>query len=484
LPQDATFDLSQRMMTIGAGIERPRPTLACPTSAAYAHFLGIGGTGMRALATVLQARGWRVSGSDRCAESHVQIDVNGWPVVPDGVRHVDFSDVDLLIASDAIHDAHPLRRRAKTLGVPVKSYAEMLGGLLDGQRGAAIAGTHGKSTTTAMTAETLIAAGLDPTVVCGAVPLGDWSATGGRAGREDVVLVEACEFRRNFLHLRPHIAVLTGIEPDHFDCYQTTAQLERGFCEFAGNVDARGVLIVRRDCQAAARAAQAAQCRVESFGADAEADWVAQVTDCHEGCYEFELRFRGRKIGKIQLPVPGIHNVLNAVAAAAVACHYGARPADVVHGLSRFSGLRRRLQPLGLRAGVAVWDDYAHHPTEIAAAVRTLKHIHPGSRIVAVFQPHQASRTAALFDEFVDSLNRADAVVLAPIFRAREGPPRPGEVTSADLAARIRRGGTPTIACGDFKSIAWALKLVCCRGDVLVTLGAGDIWKVSHAFAN
>lgn len=447
------------------------------------HFLGIGGAGMRALATVMDCEEVSVSGSDCSPAACDELGDRGWAIDP-ATNGVDLSEVDALICSDAIHADHPVRRDAARLGVAIQSYADLVGKHLIDQAGAAIAGTHGKSTTTAMVAEILIAAGLDPTVFCGAVPISGWSATGGRRGRSDLVVAEACEYRDNFLKLRGSVAAITNIEPDHFDFFKTAPQLQNSFRRFAAGVDRAGVLVVNQNCSSARDASRAAQCRVETFGHGAEADWNAEISDWRDGCAELRLKFRGKVLGTALLKVLGEHNVLNAIAAVAVAMHCGARPNDVVEGLTGYSGLRRRLQRVGEFENVHIWDDYAHHPTEIRAALESLRRVRPASRIVCVFQPHQVSRTEALFDEFADALQLADLVLVAPIFRARERRSKGSEPSADDLASHISRCGTPSFACGDFQCIQSVLKLVCCTGDVLVTLGAGDIWKVSHAVAN
>lgn len=339
-----------------------------------------------------------------------------------------------------------------------------------------MAGTHGKSTTVAMAAEILAGAGLDPTVVYGASLVG--SPCGGRAGQGEVMLVEACEYRANFLHLPPQQAVVLGIEPDHFDYYRSQAQLERAFAALAARVANGGLLLAFADCPVTCRIAAGLQCRVETFGSSPEADWSAGEVEGQQGRYRFSIARRGKHLGDVRLRIPGRHNVTNALAAAAIALASGVPGEEVCRGLSDFRGLARRLQPVGNWRGVAFVDDYAHHPTEVAAGLRAVREMYPGRRLWCVFQPHQASRTEVLLDELAASLQNADRVVVAEVFRAREGDYRPGEVTAADLGRQVARGGVEVPQVHTAQEIVRLLETRLEPGDVVVTMGAGDIGKV------
>jgi UDP-N-acetylmuramate--alanine ligase len=358
----------------------------------------------------------------------------------------------------------------------------MLGRLMGERRGLAVAGTHGKSTTTAMLASLLVQAGLDPTVVYGASPLGQ--STGGRAGYGPWMAAEACEYRANFLHLRPEHAVILGIEPDHFDCYDSHSGLLDAFARFARLVPPRGLLLVRRDCPAARKMIARAECRTITFGLHAGADWVAEDLVCHEGRHAFSIVQGGRKLCRVQLQVPGRHNVVNALAAAALASEIGIDGRQIADGLEAFAGLRRRLEHLGSWRGVELLDDYAHHPSEVAAGLETVRQMYPGRRVWCVFQPHQVSRTAHLLDELAASLHNADMVLVAEIFRAREPDPRPGEVAAADLARRIRIADGEVPPVYRIESISRLLQTRLKPGDVLITMGAGDIRKLTNGFVD
>lgn len=446
---------------------------------------------MRALADVLLGRGWQLSGSD--------LNLAGAsPLAKAGVRlregHAaeNFSpETELVVFSDAVPSENPELRRAAELGIPTLSYFEIVGRLSSGRHTLAVAGTHGKSTTTAMAAEVLTQAGRDPTVFCGAAPLGRWS--GGRAGRGELVLAEACEYRANFLHLRPQHAVILGIEPDHFDCYDSAEGMEEAYARFAELVPPTGIILARHDCAATRRITAGLPARVETFGTDGRSDWWARRTSPRRGRYTFEICHHGRPLCQVSLRVAGRHNVLNALAAAALAWENGVSGGQIARALGHFRGLHRRLELLGRWRGVMLVDDYAHHPTEVVATLETLRRMFPGRRISCVFQPHQASRTERLLDELAESLQNADRVLVAEVFRAREGPPQSGEVTAADLAERVRQGrtvppgrrpgpGVEVPGLHTIEEIARLLETSLAPGDVLVTIGAGDIRRICDGF--
>ena len=441
-----------------------------------AHMVGIAGSGMRSLARVLLGRGWSLTGSDLAPcpprwllETRIPVcrGHHGRNVAP---------GTNLVIRSDAIGRDNPEILRAGQLGIPMLSYADMLGRMMIGSRGLAVAGTHGKSTTTAMAAHVLVQAGLDPTVVCGAATLGQ--SDGGRAGRGPAVLVEACEYRANFLKLHPRLAVITGIEPDHFDCFASLADVELAFGRFARRIPPEGVLLARHECQATRRVTSGLPCRVETFGLDDQADWAARPIGCDEGRYRFEVRRGGQPIGEILLRVPGLHNVVNALAATALAAHQGVETEAIARALGEFPGLHRRLEVVGAWQGVTLVDDYAHHPTEVSAALETIRQMFPGRRLYCAFQPHQVSRTACLLDELAASLHNVDKLWVAEIFRAREPEPTAGEVTAADLAHRVRQLGGRVARVHELGRIGRDVKNHLAPGDVLATITAGNIGRM------
>ncbi len=468
-----------------------------PSTPRRAHLAGIAGNGMRALANVLLGWGWTVSGSDLDVSSVEHFAAAGANLFrghsPDNLP----PDAELVVYSDAVPADNPELLRAAERGIPTLSYFQMLGQLGHGRNLLAVAGTHGKSTVTAMTAHLLVRAGLDPTVVCGATPLG--AASGGRAGLGERMLVEACEYRANFLYLHPRQAVILGIEPDHFDCYASLDELEAAFARFAASLPADGRLLARHECPSTRRAAAQARCRVETFGLSPDADWSARdikplplvapgtSTRCGAtdgrgfmGRFQFEIFRRGRRFCEVQLQTPGRHNVVNALAAAALASANGVSAEQIAAGLGEFPGLHRRMELLGQRRGVALLDDYAHHPTEVRAALAAAREMFPGRRLWCVFQPHQASRTARLLDELAESLQNADKVLVAEIYWAREDHTSAVGVTSADLARQAAAGGVEVLPGRSDREIAETLETQLAPGDVLITLGAGDVAKFNE----
>jgi len=451
---------------------------AVESRARRVHLVGAGGAGMRALADVLAGWGWTLSGSDASAEAAAELADARLPVATGHAAENVPHDAELRVNSDAVPPENPEVQAARRRGIPVRSYFDVLGRLSQTRRTLAVAGTHGKSTTVAMLADILETGGRDPTVFCGATPPGKLS--GGRAGGGNLMLVEACEYRANFLKLHPNSAVILGVEPDHFDCYPTAADLERAFRRFAERVPDDGRLLVHGNRLAKLLAAAAAGCRVETFALDGSADWTARSLLPRRGRYRFTVTRHGHPLLEVELRVPGRFNVLNALAAAAMAWHEGVSPAEIAAGLMGFRGLRRRLEHCGVWRGVTLLDDYAHHPTEVAATLEAVRRVLPGRRVYCVFQPHQASRTARLLDELAETLQNAETVMVAEIYRAREGPPRTGDVTAADLAARVRFGGTACPAVHELDEIRAWLRTELAPGDILITMGAGDIGRICH----
>ncbi|MBI3838074.1 MAG: UDP-N-acetylmuramate--L-alanine ligase [Planctomycetia bacterium] len=442
---------------------------------ARAHLVGAAGCGMRSLADVLATMGWQITGSDLSADVAIDSAIE----IQNGHRadRVD-AGLDLVIYSDAVAPTNPEVRRARQLGVSTMSYPQMLGRLMSTRNGVAIAGTHGKSTTTAMAAEILVTAGFDPTVLFGAAPLA--SRSGGRLGRSRWLLAEACEYRANFRYLKPQLAAILNIEVDHVDYFHSLSDLERAFTEFARHVPREGLVVSRADCAATQRAIAPLDCACESFGLTPSATWRATALRERRGFYTFQIRCRERLVCDAKLQVAGRHNVLNALAAAALASHCGATGTAIRAGLERFAGLKRRLELVNDAPGIMILDDYAHHPTEIAAALATARQMAPGRRLWCVLQPHQASRTGRLLEEFAHSLANADKIIVARIVRAREGARRPGEVTANHLAQRVAELGRDVVHLPEADEIKNHLENSIRPGDVVITLGAGDIGNVAH----
>ncbi|MBI3468578.1 MAG: UDP-N-acetylmuramate--L-alanine ligase [Planctomycetes bacterium] len=447
-----------------------------------AHLIGTGGAGMTALAEILVGRGWRVSGSDEtqaplsdCLFKHRRFRFFH------GHRseHVP-ADATVVVHSPAVPADNVERMAAARHGLDQASYPQMLGRLMEGQLGMCIAGTHGKSSTTAMAATILDAAGIDPTVAVGA-QIVDWRCS-GRAGSGDWFVVESCEYQRSFLHLRPTAVAILGIEPDHFDCYRDLPELILAFRQFAQLVPPSGVVVARGDCAATAAAVEGIEAPVQTFSRKRGADWWAADLRPLKGCYRFRVFHRQEFHCEIALSVPGRHQVLNALAAVALADYAGIRASAIREGLEAYRGLRRRFEVAGSWRGATLVDDYAHHPTEVRAGLRTARQVFGRRRLWCVFQPHQASRTAALREAFARSFRRADRVIISDIYRAREKPgPLPGP-TAADLAGDVARHGVTVIPVHRLDAIARVLKEQLQPGDVLITMGAGDVGTLYDAF--
>ncbi len=433
------------------------------------HMLGIAGSGMSALAEVMRQLGWQVSGCDA-----------GSAEFPNHCgNHID-PGLDLLIVSDAVGEGHIERIKASQQGVRCLTYAEMLGRLTARRRLLAIAGTHGKSTTTAMLSQILAAGDQHGIVVFGARDID--GRPGGTVGSGPLSLVEACEYRRHFLQLRPWQSAILGVEADHFDYFRDQDDLQSAFEEFASQTTPSGGIIVNHDSPLARQAARAVSCPVETFGLTPGADYRATDIRFDSALPRFRIDHAQHRAIDVSLRVPGLYHIANALAAAAVAMRAGIAADQIALGLGLFRGLGRRLQRLGQWRGVELLDDYAHHPTEIDVTLDAVALMHPGRRVWAVFQPHQASRTARLFNAFASSLARASRVIVADVFRAREPAAAPGEVTASDLARAVRRIGGDVATVYSIDRIQQHLRDQLIPGDVLLTLGAGDIWKLHDEF--
>ncbi|MBW3595061.1 MAG: UDP-N-acetylmuramate--L-alanine ligase [Actinobacteria bacterium] len=436
--------------------------------ATSAHFVGIGGAGMSAIAKVLLERGVRISGSDlKRSRASTVLEAMGASVhIGHHAELVEGNDI--VVRSSAIPDRNPEVRRAMDLDIPVLARGEALASLLRGQRSIVVAGTHGKTTTTSMIVSVLRHAGEDPTYLVGA-GLND-VGTNARSGRGDLIVAESDESDGSFLLLDPFIAVITNVELDHVDYWADIAALRRAFATFAGNVQRGGVVVVPLEERNLGGDAAI------TFGADADVS-AASIEPAGAGT-RFELQLPSGA-ADVHLRVPGEHNVSNALAAAAACTAAGVALDDIVGGLQHFSGVERRFQIRGEASGVTVIDDYAHHPTEIRA---TLSAARSGAwgRVVALFQPHRYTRTAALASEFGASFAAADRVVVTDVYGAGEEPV-PG-VTGKLIADAIceRFPGRSVAYIPHRAELLTYLSKSCRSGDALLTLGAGDVNSIGE----
>jgi len=442
------------------------------------HMIGVAGSGMRALARMLVDRGAVVSGSDSAASATLEDLSSRGVAVSVGQRAENLpGQLDLVVHSAAIGEDNPELRAARQRGVEVVKYSQMLGRLMSDRCGVAVAGTHGKSTTAAMVAHALTAAGKDPSFVIGAnvQQLGGPSGAGG--GLQFVA--EACEFDRSFLNLAPTHACILNIEEDHLDCYEDLGAIVESFRAFAAKIPPHGVLAANADDRNVAAAVRDAVCRVEGFSVQSDSTWRADNLTADRGRFRFDVLLNGRRFCKIALQIPGLHHVYNALAATALLCAAGLDPESVARGLGGFEGVYRRLTVKAQLAGVTVVDDYAHHPTEIQVTLRALRDYFQPRRTWCVFQPHQHSRTRFLLKDFARSFGLADRVIVPDIYFVRDSEREKEYISAEDLVAQIRLNGGDALYLRTFGSIVEHLEAALAPGDLVVTMGAGNIWEVA-----
>ncbi len=443
-----------------------------PTDSRPVHFVGIAGAGMRALAELLVRRGAVVTGCDAVPGEvddlrRLGIDVD------EGHDPAHVESARALVVTSAMPRTHPEIERARALGVPVIRRAEALGEATAGGELVAVAGSHGKSTTTVMAAEAMAAAGLDPTALAGA-RVHEWNGN-LRAGGTTLYVVEADEYDRSFLALSPTVAVITNIEADHLDIYRDLADIRRAFVQFARGARA---IVLSADDEQANTLPTPDSAEVVRFGVrTAGARLTATDLRFAAGGSRFDVRFDGARIGGVRLRVPGVHNVQNALAALGAGLAEGRTVEEMAPGLETFNGVERRFQRAGDAAGVTVVDDYAHHPTEIAATLAAARQAFPGRRLVVAFQPHLYSRTRDFAPAFAAALAAADAIFLAEIYPARERPI--AGVTSGLIADSLGPAADRLRWRGDRNALAAALSDFVHEGDVVLTMGAGDVTKTA-----
>ena len=455
-----------------------RPGRLRPWTAPVAHLIGINGSGMKALAEFLLDLGWDVHGSDTQPLPSDLPDDSDWHRVRFSLGHAEShlaGDAQLVIHSPAVDESNPELAAASKRGLPLLSYVEMLAELLSTRRAICIAGTHGKTTTTAMVATVLREAGLSASAIIGGETVG--YGRSGWAGDSDWIVVEACEYRRHFLQFRPRIAAILNIEADHFDCFATVEDAQAAFAEFATRVASDGRLIVPSGKDHSQAVAKSATCAVEHVAVDATseaADWRVSAIET-VGCGStFRITSPQGKSQVVELPVPGQHNVSNALAAIAVSSAAGVSLETIADALRKFRGVRRRFEVRGEFRGATIIDDYAHHPTAVSATVETARQAFPGRRIVVAFQPHQVSRTQHLMDDFAASLATADDVILVPIFAAREDT-HIATRTLNELAEKTRETGANVRVLTSLDHLSATLDDSARPGDVWLLLGAGNI---------
>jgi len=444
------------------------------------HFVGIGGVGMSGLAELLLSYPLAISGCDsaqsdttrRLASLGIEIDIGHDP------SHLDRAD--LLVITSAVGDQNPEVRMARTRGIPVIRRAEMLAEIMRLKQGIGVAGTHGKTTTTSMIGAILTAAGLDPTILVGG--RAHYLGTNARLGKGEWLVAEADEYDRSFLELTPVLAVVTNVEEDHLDCYRDLDEIMAAFTTFANRVPFYGAVFIGLDDANAGALLPRLSRRAVTFGESPQASLRARdvVLDA-TGARFFVAGDEPDFTGEAFLPLPGRHNVRNALAALAVARELSIPFAVAAGALAKFDGVARRFELKGEKRGVRVIDDYAHHPTEITATLLAARQTHPQSRIVALFQPHLFSRTRDFAREFGRSLNGADVALVTPIYPSREAPI---EGVSGDTVVEAARtfGHRNVQFLPRRDEIVGILDRLLVAGDLLLTMGAGDVYRLGEEY--
>jgi len=442
------------------------------------HFIGIGGISMSGLSEILLREGFSVSGSDAHESDLTEhLRKQGAKIFCGQRAENIFDGIDVVVYTAAIRPDNPEYAEAVRRGLPMLTRAELLGQMMKNYKNAlAVSGTHGKTTTTSMITEILLAAGMDPTVSVGGI----LHSIGGniRAGGSELFVTEACEYTNSFLSFFPTIGVILNIEADHLDFFKDIDDIRHSFRLFAEKIPQNGLLIINSDIDRYHQITDGLACRLITTGHNTDSDYsAADITYDIFARPSFTLLRKGKESIPVTLGVPGEHNVYNALAAVAAAEALGVGEEAIRAGLAGFSGTGRRFEKKGEIGGVTIIDDYAHHPQEIEATLKTAKN-YPHRKLWCVFQPHTYSRTKVLFEEFAQALSLADEVILADIYAARETETL--GVSSGKLAEEISRLGTEAHYFPTFDEIETFILKKCVNGDLLITMGAGDIVKVGE----
>ena len=444
----------------------------------HIHFIGIGGISMSGLAEILLKEGFTVSGSDSKESPLTKKLESEGALIAYGQKAENItSDIQCVVYTAAINRSNPELIEAVAKKIPMLTRAELLGQLMKNyDTPIAVSGTHGKTTTTSMISHILLAGDLDPTISVGGI----LQAIGGniRVGGSGTFITEACEYTNSFLHFFPKISVILNIEEDHLDFFKDLEDIRHSFHQFAELLPDDGTLVINSDIMSYEEIYSGLSCNVVTYGSSPESDYSADNISYDEnGHVSFNLIRHGKRASHITLSVTGDHNVSNALSAVAVAELLGISMEVIKKGLLSFTGTDRRFEYKGEFNGVTVVDDYAHHPTEIKATLKASRH-YPHNKVWCVFQPHTYTRTKAFFHEFAEALSHTDHLILADIYAARETDTL--GISSADLAEEVKKLGTDTHYFPSFEEIEDFLRENCKTGDLLITMGAGDVVTVGE----
>ncbi len=445
----------------------------------HVHFIGIGGISMSGLAEILLKEDFRISGSDNKESALTDHLTNLGATIFYGQKASNIiPGIDVVIYTAAIHDDNEEYQEAVNQGLPMLSRAELLGQLMTNYNtSVAVAGTHGKTTTTSMLSHILLSGEKDPTISVGGI----LKAIGGniRVGGPEVFVTEACEYTNSFLHFFPKIGIILNIDADHLDFFKDLDDIRRSFCKFAGLIPANGTLIINGEIPNLSEITDGLECRIITYGNDPAFDYsAARISHDELGEASFDLVRHGETIDRISLSVSGDHNVSNALASIAAADLLDVSLAAMKDGLKDFHGTDRRFEYKGEVHGITVIDDYAHHPTEINASLTAARN-YPHREIWCIFQPHTYTRTKMLFQEFVDALSHTDHIILAEIYAARETDTL--GISSKDIADALNRRGCDAYYFPTFNEIQDFCMEKCQKGDLLITMGAGDVVNIGEA---
>ncbi len=447
----------------------------------HVHFVGIGGIGMSGIAKNLLDQGIHVSGSDARDSQLLEGLRKLGAAIHVGQREGNIPpETDLVLVTEAISSDNPELYAAKRRNLRIRKYAQALGALMNKTTGVAVAGTHGKTSTSAMLAVAAVNAGLDPSFVIG----GEVRAIGGssRVGKGDLFIAEACEYRRSFLNLHPRVAILNNIEEDHLDYYDGLDEILQAFSQFASQVPSEGTIVANGEDPNVLTAIGSARSQVVTFGLSPGMDYHAKNIRRNERGLEFTLVRKGREEGGFSFPVPGRHCLLNSLAVIAAADALGIPREYTRDSLEQFPGVHRRLERVGIRDNVIIIDDYAHHPTAIATTLEAIRYLYPGRRVWCVFQPHQHSRTRFLLKDFAQSLVDADVTLIPDIYFVRDSLEEKNNISSEDLVHQIRARGGHAVYLPSLDQILAHLEEHLDTGEVLITMGAGDIGHVAVSY--
>lgn len=445
----------------------------------HVHFIGIGGISMSGLAKVLLKEGFTVSGSDNKRSALTeQLEAAGAAVFYGQKASNIVDGIDVVVYTAAIHTDNEEYRAAADKGLSMLTRAQLLGQLMTNYDiPIAVSGTHGKTTTTSMLTHILLAADTDPTVSVGGI----LNAIGGniRVGNSEIFVTEACEYTNSFLEFFPKISIILNIDEDHLDFFKDLNDIRHSFRKFAELLPADGCLVINGDIEHLEDITDGLVCKVITYGTDIAMDYsAANIAHNELGNASFDFFKKGTFVKRVSLSVNGDHNVSNALAALAVADQLNISAGEACEGLKKFRGTKRRFEYKGEVNGITIIDDYAHHPTEIKASLMAARH-YPHRDVWCIFQPHTYTRTKALFHEFVDALSYADHVILADIYAARETDTL--GISSKDIAESLCREDTDAFYLPSFEEIEAFCLEKCEKGDMLITMGAGDVVNIGDA---